>query len=133
MRPATLILPVLLLLISPGIAHAQSTTAFKTGEETTGMTKICYYEALGNPYAITVGSVELCPMSIRVNLPPNSSREPERPTAPSPPRPSTTTAFKTGEREEGMTKICYYEALGSAYTRTVASYQICPMSIQVRR
>lgn len=40
-------------------------TCFKTGERTSGMNKICYYDCLGSTYAITVGAVELCPLSIR--------------------------------------------------------------------
>ena len=44
----------------------------------------------------------------------------------------TVTAFKTGERTTGMTKQCFYDALGSEYTRTVKSYAICPISIKVR-
>ena len=42
------------------------------------------------------------------------------------------TAFKTGERTTGMTKQCFYDALGSAYTRTIGAVELCPLSIQVR-
>lgn len=41
------------------------------------------------------------------------------------------TAFKTGEKVTGSTKQCYYEYLGSEYTRTVKSYELCPLSISV--
>lgn len=37
---------------------------FKTGEQTSGMNKICYYDCLGSAKAITIGAVELCPLSI---------------------------------------------------------------------
>ncbi len=37
---------------------------FLTGEQTAGMNKICYYNCLGSPAAITIGAVELCPLSI---------------------------------------------------------------------
>ena len=40
-------------------------TCFKTGERTSGMNKICYYDCLGNEAAITIRSTELCPLSIR--------------------------------------------------------------------
>ena len=43
----------------------------------------------------------------------------------------TVTAFKTGERITGTTKQCYYSFGGSQYTRTVRSYELCPLSIQV--
>jgi hypothetical protein len=41
------------------------------------------------------------------------------------------TAFLVGEEVTGMTKQCYYEFAGSRYTRTVQSFQLCPLSIQV--
>ena len=41
------------------------------------------------------------------------------------------TAFLVGEEVTGMTKQCYYEFAGSRYTRTIQSFQLCPLSIQV--
>jgi hypothetical protein len=43
---------------------APDTTCFKTGERTSGMNKICYYDCLGSEAAITIKSTELCPLSI---------------------------------------------------------------------
>ena len=43
---------------------AYATTCFKTGERISGMNKICYYNCLGSEAAITIGSVELCPLTI---------------------------------------------------------------------
>ena len=39
-------------------------TCFSTGEQTSGMNKICYYDCLGSTVAINVGAVELCPLTI---------------------------------------------------------------------
>jgi hypothetical protein len=39
-------------------------TCFKTGEMISGMNKICYYNCLGSTAAITIGSIDLCPLSI---------------------------------------------------------------------
>ena len=108
---------------------AQTVTAFKTGERMTGMTKQCFYEALGSTYAQTVQSIELCPLNLEVRLSP--SRSPRVPNPPSPPRPQTITAFKTGEQVTGTTKQCLYTALGGTYTRTVRSFELCPLSIKV--
>jgi predicted ABC-type sugar transport system permease subunit len=44
---------------------------------------------------------------------------------------SAATAFLVGEETTGMTKQCYYEFAGNRYTRTVQSFQLCPLSIQV--
>jgi hypothetical protein len=119
-----------LVLADGRYVAAQATTAFKTGEQTTGMTKQCFYKALGNEYTRTVRSVELCPLSIRVASTPRPSSQPA---ASAPPRSTATiTAFKRGERKTGMTKQCFYDGLGSTYTRTIGSTELCPLSIQVR-
>jgi len=39
-------------------------TCFGSGERTSGMNKICYYDCLGSTAAITISSVELCPLTI---------------------------------------------------------------------
>ena len=46
---------------------AFAATAFKVGEEVTGLTKQCYYEFAGSRYTITVKSHQLCPLSIKEN------------------------------------------------------------------
>jgi hypothetical protein len=115
------------LALSADAGFAQTTTAFKTGEKTTGMTKQCYYDALGSEHTRTVTSVALCPLSIQVRLAPST------PTPAPTPQPRTITAFKTGEKTTGMTKQCYYDGLGSEYTRTVSSVELCPLSIRVSR
>jgi len=107
---------------STGALAAQTVTAFKTGEVTTGMTKQCFYDALGNAYTRTIGSIELCPLSIQVQMRPTPVAQPEM---------RTVTAFKTGEHTTGMTKQCFYDALGSEYTRTIGSVDLCPLSIEV--
>lgn len=38
---------------------------FLTGEQMSGMNKICYYDCLGSAAAITIGAAQLCPLSIR--------------------------------------------------------------------
>ena len=40
--------------------------------------------------------------------------------------------FLTGEQVTGMTKQCFYDFAGSTYTRTVPSYALCPLTIEVR-
>ena len=37
---------------------------FKSGEQTAGMNKICYYDCLGSQTAINISSVSICPLSI---------------------------------------------------------------------
>lgn len=120
----------LLCVVPVSSAAAQSITAYKTGEQTTGTTKQCFYDALGNPYTVTISSIKLCPLSIRVGT--SSPESPRLPSLPAIPAPSSFTAYKTGEQETGSTKQCYYDGLGNPYTRTVKSIELCPLSIQVR-
>ncbi len=47
-------------------------------------------------------------------------------------RAQTATAFKTGERVTGQTKQCYYKFAGTDYTKTVQSFELCPLNVQVR-
>ena len=67
-RNALLVLAVLAFGATPALA-AQTVTAFNTGEETTGMTKQCFYDALGSAYTRTISSIALCPLSIKVRNP----------------------------------------------------------------
>lgn len=46
-------------------AGGVATTCFSRGEQTSGFNKICYYDCLGSPAAITRASTDLCPLTIR--------------------------------------------------------------------
>jgi hypothetical protein len=48
-----------------GNARSSSVTCFRTGEQVSGMNKICYYNCLGSAAAITISAVSLCPLSIQ--------------------------------------------------------------------
>ncbi len=37
---------------------------FLTGEQTSGLNKICYYDCLGSGAAITIKAYQLCPLTI---------------------------------------------------------------------
>ena len=43
---------------------ADAIMCFKTGEQISGLNKICYYDCAGSTAAITIKSYELCPLSI---------------------------------------------------------------------
>ena len=127
-RKTLSVLAVLGFAFTGVVAAQQTLTGFKTGEVTTGMTKQCFYDALGNVYTRTMGSIAICPLNIQVR--PLYARAPVSPT-PERPEPRTVTAFKTGEHTTGMTKQCFYDALGSAYTHTIGAIEICPLNLQV--
>ena len=109
---------LLLLLGTAGSVVAQTTTAFKTGERTRGAVKDCFYEALGQEYVLSVSAYALCPLTARV-----------RPTYSAPQLRAT--AYKTGERQRGSVKDCYYRALERDYVYTVGAYELCPLNVEV--
>lgn len=43
---------------------------------------------------------------------------------------ASTMCFSTGEEESGFHKICYYDCLGDKVAITIASTQLCPLTIQ---
>ncbi len=115
-------------LLAPSQANAQSITAYRTGEVSSGMTKQCIYDGLGSTYTRTISSVALCPLSIQVSRPsPASDNQMRQPSG------GSITAYKSGEAVTGMTKQCMYDGLGNTYTRTISSVALCPLTIQVSR
>jgi len=64
----TVVLVLALAALGSTAVSAQTVTAFKTGEVTTGMTKQCFYDYLGNAYTRTVQAIELCPLSLQVRI-----------------------------------------------------------------
>ena len=114
-----------LLSVSTAVV-SQTRTGILTGQQTTGMTKQCYYSVAGNAYTHTVSASSLCPQTIQVAAPYSA-----RPNSSSTWSAGTTTALKTGEQTTGMTKQCFYSAAGRPVTRTISAAQLCPMSIQV--
>ncbi len=49
----------------PQTSYNTGHMCFKSGESISGMNKICYYNCLGSTAAMTIGSIELCPLSQR--------------------------------------------------------------------
>jgi hypothetical protein len=123
----TVYLGLLLTFGGAGSLAAQTVTAFKTGEVTTGLTKQCFYNAAGSSYSQTVRAVDLCPLNIQVRLSNPSGAAPQT-VAPS----LGLVGFKTGEVTTGLTKQCFYNAAGSTYTLTVRAIDLCPLNVRVR-
>ncbi len=48
------------------LSSTSNLLCFKTGEQVSGMNKICYYNCGGSPAAITVKAFKLCPPSINM-------------------------------------------------------------------
>jgi len=54
----------IIILASAGQFALGQVMCFKSGEQVSGMNKICYYRCPTGTAAITVASYELCPLSI---------------------------------------------------------------------
>lgn len=57
------------------LLSANASACFLTGERTTGMNKICYYDCIDGTRAITVRSTTLCPLSLYAPLVGDSYRD----------------------------------------------------------
>ena len=108
-------------------AGAEAQTCFGSGERSSGMNKICYYDCLGSEASKTVGSTELCPLSVQSNATQGqqglgSSRANSGFTG-------GTTCFHQGEYVSGMNKVCRYDCLGSPAETTISSVSLCPLTV----
>jgi hypothetical protein len=127
-RGAGLLAVVWLLLMGAPAAQSQpparlikvAGVCMKSGERAAGMNKVCYYDCVTGEVARTIGSAQLCPLTIGDN----------RADPPQRPAPVQTTCFRKGEEVTGMTKQCAYDCLGSLRVQTIGSTQLCPLTIK---
>ena len=55
-----------LLLIAIGVIVSPAVTCLYTGERESGLMKICFYDCIGSPGAITVPFGQMCPLSTEI-------------------------------------------------------------------
>lgn len=55
----------LISMMFPSMIANSAMTCFKSGEQVSGMNKICYYNCAGSTAAITISAVALCPLTIQ--------------------------------------------------------------------
>lgn len=53
-----------LVAICALLLAGNAVACFKSGEQTSGMNKICYYKCVDGTRAITISSTSLCPLSL---------------------------------------------------------------------
>ena|SRR5690554_2938845 len=112
---------VLILLLASWVQDAIGATGFLKGERTQGMSKICFYDVLGDTHTINISSVSLCPQTREFNVSPNFQRQRGFDSG-------GKLGFLVGERTQNLSKICYYDVLGETYALTIGAVQICPQS-----
>lgn len=123
------------LILSVTTAHA-GITGFLSGEQESGMNKICMYDVLGDTYTLNLSSVSLCPMSHEFEM--STSRRNTQINDLSQKlynqRNSTfqnrteKTGFFVREISDGFNKICVYDVLGDAHTYNTSSVSLCPLN-----
>src|ERR1700693_5307660 len=87
--------------------EAKAVTGFLKGEVNEGLSKICFYNVLGDTQTINLSSTTLCPLSYDFEQIPHVQP---------PPSDSGKTGFLQGEKQQGFSKICFYDVLGETYT-----------------
>jgi len=118
----------LLLTLSLSPVHAAQVLGTYHGEAENGDTKTCFYDVLGLTYGRTLDEGTPCEATILVDSPARA----QQPQSTLPVQPQNLTARYLREVGDDINRICYYEARGETYARSVAGNQLCPLTIQVR-
>lgn len=109
------------LVLSLASSEALAAAGFLKGERDQGMSKICFYDVLGEIHTLNVSSVSLCPLSRNFDITPSVPAQRGYDS-------SGKTGFLQGERVQGLSKICYYDVLGETYALTISSVRLCPLN-----
>ena len=116
----TILVSIMCLSVSI-VNTAEAATGFLSGELNEGLSKICLYDVLGETHTLNISSVSLCPLSRNFEAMPNIPKQRSI-------NSGGKTGFLKGEREQGLSKICYYEVLGDTYAITINSIKLCPLN-----
>lgn len=102
-----------------------SATGFYTGEQISGLNKICYYRGTRGNFAITQRAASVCPPSADDGRglfgsagQNNNGGNIESGNIP-------VTGFLQGERTDGLLKICFYNSVRGTFTVTQSSASVC--------
>jgi len=109
------------LLLAAVSADAVAATGFLKGERNEGLSKICFYDVLGETHTINVSSVRLCPQTQNFDIMPKVPAQSDYGSG-------GKTGFLKGDHEQGLSKMCYYDVLGESYALTISAVKLCPLS-----
>lgn len=107
-------------------AAAQAETCFKSGEETSGVGKVCTYRCSAGTEALNVGAASLCPGSVQAGGS-GAGRGARLDESRMGGGLGPAACVKQGERMSGMTRECVYSCSGTRRVMTVGSAQLCPL------
>jgi hypothetical protein len=78
-----------------------------------GLFHICQYSN-GRNYSFN--ATDLCPMQVHDDAPPATSAPPQR------------VGYKKGEQQDGMTKVCIYDVMGTEEAIRIGATTLCPLT-----
>jgi len=104
--------------------QANPVMGFYKGQTTGGLSKICFYDVLGEEHTLDVPSYALCPVSHEFDVIPPAYSNP-----PPPPGRSARVGFYKYEEIQGLSKICYYQVLGDIQAITLSATSLCPLQV----
>lgn len=121
---ASTVVAGLLVVVFSGTAHA--TTGFLKGERTDGMSKVCYYDVLGERYELNLRASDICPVNYDFQLAPRPQQQNYNAD------PGGKTGFLKGHQTQGMSQVCYYDVLGEIHEVTISATALCPLTMKFR-
>ena len=101
------------------VADASAVTGFLKSESVQGLSKVCFYDVLGETHTLNVPSTGVCPANYQFEAIP---RAPAKPPA------DGKTGFIKREQEQGLTKICFYDVIGETHMITISAVSQCPIT-----
>ena len=110
---------LLAFCILGSVTDANAVTGFLKSESVQGLSKVCFYDVLGETHTLNVPLTGVCPVNYQFEVIP---REPAKPPAIG----SGKTGFFKREQEQGLTKICYYDVIGETHMITIGAVRQCP-------
>ncbi len=119
--------------------HSFAEIGFLKKEVTQGLTTTCYYDVLGDTFAKSYPSVQICPVSLNFNtaLRPASVSKPRKSRKTQPQKATSPYHYGalmgkigllTGEKSGHMNKVCYYDVLGDTRTKNISAVSVCPIT-----
>jgi hypothetical protein len=108
----------------PGTSNAA--TGFLKGDRTDGMSKVCYYDVLGERYELNLRSTDLCPFSYEFQVAPRPAQNNNFNDAGQ----GGKTGFLKGHQTQGMSQVCYYDVLGEVREVTISATALCPLTMK---
>jgi hypothetical protein len=108
---------LLAFCILGSVSDANAVTGFLKSESLQGLSKVCFYDVLGETHTVNIPSTKVCPVNHQFEAIP---QEPAKPPA------VGKTGFFKREQEQGLTKICYYDVIGETHMITIGAVKVCP-------